>query len=135
MSLLPVESIVQAANFNTLFNWLVGFAPCRSLLVVVSRALATSRSSLTVEEQGRTGYCFFSTPPITDALPGLGAKLPGEQRVVGARMALADRYGQCRSGKTKPAVSPSRQEQVHVAIQSALKISSQIEENRAKKTS
>jgi phosphate:Na+ symporter len=120
MALLPGGIDRQAANFNTLFNWLVGLCAL-PLLSFVSRALSYFIQSQTVEEQDEPGIfldpLLLQTPSLA-----LSQATREELRVLDHLKLMLRTVWAMRSGTHKPPISQVDEYQDRVvAIQSALK--------------
>ena len=120
MALLPGGIDRQAANFNTLFNGLVGLCAL-PLLSFVSRALSYLIQSQTVEEQDEPGIfldpLLLQTPSLA-----LSQATREELRVLDHLKLMLRTVWAMRSGKNKPPISQVDEYQGRiVAIQSALK--------------
>ena len=120
MALLPGGIDRQAANFNSLFNLLVGVCAL-PLLSLVSRALSYLIQSQTVEEQDEPGIfldpLLLQTPSLA-----LSQATREELRVLDHLKLMLRTVWAMRSGKNKPPLSQVDEYQGRiVAIQSALK--------------
>src|SRR5260221_2838530 len=120
MALLPGGIDRQAANFNTLFNGLVGLCAL-PLLSFVSRALSYLIQSQTVEEQDEPGI--FLDPLLLQTPSLVLSQAPREElRVLDHLKLMLRTVWAMRSGKHKPPISQVGEYQDRiVAIQSALK--------------
>ena len=120
MGLLPGGIDRQAANFNSLFNLLVGVCAL-PLLSLLSRALSYLIQSQTVEEQDEPGIfldpLLLQTPSLA-----LSQATREELRVLDHLKLMLRTVWAMRSGKNKPPLSQVDEYQGRiVAIQSALK--------------
>jgi phosphate:Na+ symporter len=120
MALLPGGIDRQAANFNSLFNLLVGVCAL-PLLSLVSRALSYLIQSQTVEEQDEPGIfldpLLLQTPSLA-----LSQATREELRVLDHLKLMLRTVWAMRSGKNKPSLSQVDEYQGRiVAIESALK--------------
>jgi phosphate:Na+ symporter len=120
MTLLPGGIDRQAANFNSLFNLLVGVCAL-PLLSLVSRALSYLIQSQTVEEQDEPGIfldpLLLQTPSLA-----LSQATREELRVLDHLKLMLRTVWAKRSGKNKPSLSQVDEYQGRVvAIESALK--------------
>jgi phosphate:Na+ symporter len=120
MALLPGGIDRQAANFNSLFNLLIGVCAL-PLLSLVSRALSYLIQSQTVEEQDEPGIfldpLLLQTPSLA-----LSQATREELRVLDHLKLMLRTVWAMRSGKNKPPLSQVDEYQGRVvAIESALK--------------
>lgn len=120
MGLLPGGIDRQAANFNSLFNLLVGVCAL-PLLSLLSRALSYLIQSQTVEEQGEPGIfldpLLLQTPSLA-----LSQATREELRVLDHLKLMLRTVWAMRSGKDKPPLCHVDEYQGRiVSIQSALK--------------
>ena len=120
MALLPGGIDRQAANFNSLFNLLVGVCAL-PLLSLVSRALSYLIQSQTVEEQDEPGI-FLDPLLLQTPTLALSQATREELRVLDHLKLMLRTVWAMRSGKNKPPLSQVDEYQGRiVAIQSALK--------------